>query len=103
MTPPRGSTTPRQWAAVIAAYAVYVVLVAAFPKLGRRRQWTANLGPRRLLAYIAARAALTFALGEALRHLRAASDRMELAKAELRERTGREPTERELLAHLGWT
>ncbi len=62
-----------------------------------------RLGPRGLLAYVAAGAALRFAVLAVLPWLRRAAEQQEHARDELRRRFGREPTDDELSAVLGWT
>ena len=76
---------------------------AAFPGLGRTLLWPTRLGPRGFAAYVVASTLLRFALLTwTLPHLRRMAEERERATRELRERLGREPTEDEVLAHLGF-
>ncbi|MEA2156606.1 MAG: hypothetical protein QOE11_2746 [Solirubrobacteraceae bacterium] len=76
-------------------------MIAAFPRVAYWLSWPTRLGPRGLLAYIALKTAGGFALRAGVPRLKRAADEYAAAREELRQRVGREPTERELLEHLG--
>jgi hypothetical protein len=93
--------TPAQWRNAVGAVVVYLLVMAACPRLAYWLRWRSRLGPRGVLAWIALKTATGFALRAGLpRFQKKAADRYELAREELRQRTGREPTERELFEHL---
>jgi hypothetical protein len=96
----RQQMTRRQWAYWVAAFAIYVPLLAAFPRLARWLQWPSRLGPRGLLAYVAAGTAVRFAVIAALPWSRRVAERQERLREELRQRLGREPTDDELITAL---
>jgi hypothetical protein len=84
------------------AYAVALVVLAAFPKLAYPRRWRPPLSPRRVVASIAFNTAMGFALHVwVLPYLRRMEQKGVQAKEELRQQLGRKPTDAELLAHLG--
>lgn len=94
--------TAYRWRDAVRDGAVAFVLLAAFPRLGRWMRWPTRLSPPGLLAYIAFNTALGFALRAwALPYFRRMAQERAHAEEELRRLLGREPTEKELLAHLG--
>jgi hypothetical protein len=95
--------TPAQWGYVSGLMAIYLVLLAVFPRLAYRLRWSSRLGPRGLLGYVAFRTALGFAVQEAFIALKRYSARVDRVRGDLARQTGREPTDRELFEHLGWT
>jgi hypothetical protein len=93
--------TPDRWRVAV-GYAVALVVLAAFPRLGYPRRWRTPLSLRGVVAYIAWRTATGFALQVwALPYLRRTKQKWAQAEEELRQQLGRKPTEDELLAHLG--
>jgi hypothetical protein len=77
-------------------------VTAAFPRLGYLLRWPTRLGPRGLLAYIAFNTLVLFLLRQfVMPYLRRLAEEQQRAKEQLRQRLGREPTERELFEHLG--
>jgi hypothetical protein len=84
--------------------AIAVVLGAAFPRLMSWVFWPARLGPRGLAAYIAFNTAMDFVVRtRVLPYLRRMAEERERARMELAQTLGREPTEDELVEHLGLT
>ena len=82
--------------------ALRFVGTAAFPRLAYRLRWPTRLRGRGLLAYIAFNTMVGFAIRAwALPYFERAAEKREQAREELRELLGREPTDEELLAHLG--
>jgi hypothetical protein len=83
-------------------YAVAFVLLAAFPRLGYRRQWPTRLSPRRVVAQVAYKTGISFALQVwVLPYLKRMAQKRAQAEEELCQQLGRKPTEDELFAHLG--
>lgn len=96
-------TQPR-WQETFGNGAIAVVFGAAFPKLAYRLRWPTRLGPRGLVAYIAFNTVLDFALRTWVApYFKRMAEQQERAKKELWQQLGRDPTEDELLAHLGIT
>ena len=91
-----------QWRDIANNYSLKFVGVAAFPRLAHRLRWPTRLGPRGLAAYVAAQTLFLFALRQfVVPYCKRAHDEVERAKAELRQRLGHEPTDREVFEHLG--
>jgi len=92
------------WREGFAYGAIVVVVGAAFPRLMSWVCWPARLGPRGLAAYVAFNTVMDFAVRtRLLPYLRRVADARERARTELAQTLGREPTEDELLEHLGLT
>ena len=84
--------------------AIAVAAGTAFPRLMSWYSRPARLGPRRLAAYIARNTMIGFALHTwVLPYLRRMAADSERARTELAQTLGREPTDAELLEHLGVT
>ena len=84
--------------------AIAFVGTAAFPRLGYWLRWPTRLGPRGFVAYAAFNTALLFAIRTwVIPYVKRIAEEREPAERELREQLGREPTEDEVLAHLGIT
>ena len=78
------------------------VVLAAFPKTAYRLRWPTRLSWRGVIAYIAMNTIIGFALRTwALPYFKRMADERARAEQELRQQLGREPTEDELLVHLG--
>lgn len=94
--------TRTEWDVIARTYALIFAARAVFPKLAHRLSWSTRLGPRGLVAYIAFNTLFQFCVRQFLmprfRHM---AEKHERARGELRQRLGREPTEQELLEHLG--
>jgi len=76
---------------------------AAFPKLAYRLRWPTRLGPRGVVAYIAFNTLFLVLLRQfGLPLLKRMAEERARAEEQLRQRLGREPTERELIEHLGY-
>jgi hypothetical protein len=90
--------TPLRWRDALAHAAIAFAFQAAFPRLAHRLRWPTRLGPRGLVAYAAFNTGLRFALWLYVGRM---AEKEKRARAELRKQLGREPTEDELLAHLG--
>jgi len=82
------------WRFVMASYAAFVVLGAAFPSL-RYGVWFSRLGPRGRVVYIALATLSGFATREFVRRARRSQERV---VAEVRE-LGLEPTDEEVRRH----
>lgn len=81
------------------AFGVFV----AFPRLAYCARWPTRLGPRGVVAYIAFNTVVGFALRAwTLPFLKRMAHERKQAENELRRRLGRDPTEDELLEHLGF-
>ena len=92
----------QQWRTTLTWYVAIVVGTAAFPRFGAWLRWSVGPHPRGLIAYAAFNTASVFALRVfLLPRLREMVERQDQARDELRERLGREPTERELVERLG--
>ncbi len=82
------------------AFAFLVV----FPRLAYWTRWPTRLGPRGTVAYIAFNTMVGFALRTwALPFLKRMAYEREQAENEVRRQLGRDPTDDELLEHLGLT
>lgn len=91
-----------RWREALSYSAMAFAFLAAFPKLSHRLRWPTRLGPRGLVAYIAFNTAVGFAVRTwAVPFVKRTGERVERGKEELRRELGREPTDQELLAHLG--
>lgn len=98
----RSSTPGLSWREAIGYVAFGAIFIAAFPRLAYPVRWASRFGPRGLVAYIALNTAVGFALRWwALPYFRRRDEEQRRARAQLRQRLGREPTERELCDHLG--
>jgi hypothetical protein len=87
---------------VIRYSAVAIVLLAAFPRLEHALRWRTRLSARGVVASIAFNTALGFAVrGWLVPFFRRMEEKRTEAEEELRKQLGREPTEKELFAHLG--
>jgi hypothetical protein len=94
--------TKAAWRVIVETYALAFVARAAFPKLAYRLSWPTRLGPRGLVVYITFNTLFLFFLRQfVLPKLKQMAEKTERAREELRQRLGREPTEQELLEHLG--
>jgi hypothetical protein len=90
------------WRNAVQQSALAFVGTAAFPRLAYWLRWPTRLGPRGMVAYAAFNASLLFAIRTwVVPYLRRMGEERERARLELREQLGREPSEDELLAHLG--
>jgi hypothetical protein len=95
---------PPSWREPLYHFVIAFVCLAAFPRLSYRLRWPTRLGPRGLVAYIAFNTAVGFAMRTcALPYVKRIAETQERAREELRRELGREPTDEELLAHLGVT
>jgi len=95
--------TQMRWQETVAYIVLAVVFLAAFPRLAYRLRWPTRLGPRGLVPYIAWRTAFLFALRTwAVPYCERMAERQEQAKLELRGQLGREPTDNEVFAQLGF-
>jgi hypothetical protein len=84
------------------AYAVAIIFGAAFPRLWFPRRWRTPLSTRGIIGYIAFKTVIGFVLQVCvLPYLRRMAQERAQAEEELRQTLGREPTDDELLAHLG--
>ncbi len=100
--PEREMTQPR-WREAVCYGAVALVFFAAFPRLAYRLRWPTRLRPRGVVAYVAFNTLVGFALRVwAVPFLKRMADERAQAEQELRQQLGREPTEDELFAHLGF-
>jgi hypothetical protein len=96
-------TEPR-WREAVGNGAIAFVFLAAFPRLGYRLRWPTRIRGRGLVAYTVYNALVGLVLrNRVLPYFERIADEQERAKEELRHQLGREPTEAELLAHLGPT
>jgi len=92
------------WCEQLGYGAIAVAAGAAFPRLMSWYSRPARLGPRRLAAYIALNTMIGFALHTwALPYLRRMAADGDRARTELAQTLGRQPTDAELLEHLGVT
>jgi hypothetical protein len=92
--------TRHSWQDTVRYSALAVVVLAAFPRLVPR--WHTDLSSRRVVAHLAFNTAITFALHAWVQPwARRMADVREQAEGELRQQLGRQPTEKELFAHLG--
>jgi hypothetical protein len=92
------------WRETLGYGAIAFVVLAAFPRLGYWSTWPTRLGPRNLAAYIAFNAIVGFALRTwTLPWLKRMAAQQERARTELAQTLGREPTDAEVLDHLGLT
>ena len=97
MTKPRSRDIWQQSAITFAG-------TAAFPRAASWLRWPTRLGPRGLVAYAAFNTLLGFAIRTWLiPFMKRMAQERERAEHELREQLGREPSEDEVLAHLGVT
>lgn len=96
--------TKLRWRDILPQSAIAFVGTAALPRVAYWMRWPTRLGPRGFLAYAAVKTLSGFAIRTWLIPFmkRMAAER-ERAEKELREQLGREPTEDEILAHLGIT
>jgi hypothetical protein len=98
------SRSPLTWAdrcRILGLYAAGIAGAAMFPRLAHWARWPARLGVRGGIFYAAFNALLLFASRELLRHLERRAVEWEHARDPLRQKLGREPTERELFERLG--
>ena len=94
--------TRTEWEVIVRTYALTFAARAAFPKLARRLAWPTRLGPRGLVLYITFNTLFLFFLRQfVMPKFRQMAEKHERAKEELQQQLGREPTEHELLEHLG--
>lgn len=90
--------------AILGTYAAGIVAAALFPRLAYWARWPTRLGVRGLVAYAALNALVLFAIRQFVApYLERTLEQHELASAELRQRLGREPTEKELFEHFSRT
>ena len=90
------------WRDALHQSTIAFVATAAFPRLARWLRWPTRLKPRGLIVYIAFNTGLGFAVRTWLIPLlRQLGEERSRAEEQLRQSLGREPTEEELLAHLG--
>jgi hypothetical protein len=96
-------TKPRSRDILLQSAFVFVG-TAALPRLAYWLRWPTRLGPRGFIAYAAFKALLLVAIqtwvAPCFKRMGEAHERAEQA---LREQLGREPTQEEVLAHLGIT
>jgi hypothetical protein len=89
---------------VLAQSAIVFVGTAAFPRLAYWLRWPTRLGPRGFIAYAASNALLLLAVQIwVVPYFTRMAKVRERAEQELREHLAREPTDEEVLAHLGIT
>jgi hypothetical protein len=87
---------------ILQTYALSFAARAVFPKLAHRLAWPTRLGPRGLVVYIAFNTLFVFSLHQfLLPKLKQMAEKHARASEELRQRLGREPTQQEVLEHLG--
>lgn len=92
------------WPDVVQQSATAFVGTAAFPRLAYWLRWPTRLGPRGFIAYVACNTLLLFAIRTwVIPFFKRMAEERERAEQELREQLGREPTDDEVLAHLGIT
>jgi len=96
--------TKPAWRDVLQQSAIAFIGTAAFPRLAHWLWWPTRLGPRGFIAYAAFNTLLLFAIRTwAIPFFKRMAEERERAEQELREQLGRDPTEDEVLAHLGVT
>jgi hypothetical protein len=89
---------------VLRVRAIAFVGMAAFPRVAHWLRWPTRLGPRGLIAYAAFNTLLLFAIHTwVIPFFNRMAEKRQRAERELREQLGRDPTEDEVLAHLGVT
>lgn len=89
---------------VLQQSAISFIGTAAFPRVAYRLRWPTRLGPRGFIAYATLNTLLLFAIRTwVIPYFKRIAEERERAEHELREQLGRDPTEDELLAHLGIT
>ena len=78
------------------------ILTAAFPRSSSWLRWPVGLGPRGLVAYVGVNTLFLFWMRAwVIPYFKRMAEEQERTKQELRDQLGREPTEDELIAHLG--
>ncbi len=91
-----------RWRDAVGHASITFAFLAPFPRLAYWARWPTRLGPRGVVAYMAFNTVFAFALRTwALPYLKRMADEREHAESELRRQLGRDPTDDELLAHLG--
>jgi hypothetical protein len=82
--------------------AIAFIGTAVFPRLARWARWPTRLGPRGFIAYVAFNTFALFAIRTwVMPFFARAIEAGQRAESELRRQLGRDPTEDEVLAHLG--
>jgi hypothetical protein len=96
--------TKPAWRDMLQQSAIAFIGTAAFPRLAYWLRWPTRLGPRGFIAYVAFNTLLLFAVRTwVIPFFKRMAEERERAERELRDRLGRDPTEDEVLAHLGIT
>jgi hypothetical protein len=100
----KSSAAAPDWRLVVQQRAIAFVGMVAFPRLAYWLRWPTRLGPRGFIAYVAFNTLLLFALRTwVMAFFKRVVEERERAERVLCEQLGREPTEDEVLAHLGIT